>query len=316
MSKYPIEEKIIESGMTEAELEEKVKATIERMKGLINEETALYIIAKELGIDQEDVKKEVDDIGPQLAVFNDLHEDDLVFIEAQLVNKYPVKEYVSKKDGKKGRRQTIVLSDGTGTQYLTIWNQDIDRIADWERYDRIRISKAYVKKKYRGDGLEFGISKGAEFFKLSGFDPSECTPIADMKDKPGAFSIRGVIDSIIKIFTYEACTKCGRKPENCKCDELGKTEYRGIVKFKIGEEGLKATAFNEQCTFITGMEGVDLKLMMDESYSDGGFENLQENFKNMVDMLDELIFIGVNKYSDYSEEHEFNVNKIIEVEKK
>ena len=82
-----LREKILSSGkVTENELNEKIKEKTEKFSGMLNEHAALYLIAREIGVNAEKENKKI----------SELKTKDTVDLEGVILEVYPEREFESK----------------------------------------------------------------------------------------------------------------------------------------------------------------------------------------------------------------------------
>ncbi|TFF87556.1 MAG: DUF2240 family protein, partial [Promethearchaeota archaeon] len=118
---------IEETGLSKKDIEERVKEKKKELKGLISEEGALFIIARELGVeikeDQryiEDIEIKVSDIKPQMKNIT------LVGRVKQINRIHQFK----RKDGSEGRVSSFLLHDNTGDIRVVLWDESTNILQD------------------------------------------------------------------------------------------------------------------------------------------------------------------------------------------
>lgn len=135
-------EKIVEkitaaSSMTEAEIEEKVKAKLNQLAGLISKEGAAHIIANELGINllQSEGLIKIKDL------LSGMKSIDLL---GKVIRKYEIREFSNeKRTGKVGR---FLIGDETGTTMIVLWNDKADLLSTVLEENHIKIKKGNVRE--------------------------------------------------------------------------------------------------------------------------------------------------------------------------
>jgi replication factor A1 len=83
-----------------------------------------------------------------------------VDIQGKIATIYEVRTF-TRKDGGEGKVQNIVIADNSSKVRVTFWGDDIDKIADVQEGDVIRILHGYVKEGFRG-GVELQVGNRAE----------------------------------------------------------------------------------------------------------------------------------------------------------
>jgi len=105
------------TGKTEEEINNLIKAKVDKFSGLLTEQGAAYMVQKELGLKQEALEQiQIGQI-----------EDGMKGIEIKgLVEAiFPIKEF--EKGGKKGKLKSFILSDPTGEVRVTLWNDQAEK---------------------------------------------------------------------------------------------------------------------------------------------------------------------------------------------
>jgi replication factor A1 len=127
----------------------------------------------------------------------------------------------------------------------------------------------------------------------------------DMIDNPGIVEIKGYIArDLTNITIYEACNKCMKKVDNCKCEIREKTEFRMIINLIIddGNGSIRTTFMGEKAEKLIGV-ATDKLVQIKETPD---FEKFLE--KTSSELLGKDIIIkGRAKFSDYSNSYEISV---------
>lgn len=152
-----LKEKILNSGkLNEKELEERIKEKVEKFSGMLNENAAVFLIAREIGINADkDIKK-----------MNELNKGENVDLEAVIAEVYPEREFESK--GKKGKVRNVLLKDESGSALMVLWNKETEEIKETDVGRKIELKNFFVeefngkiqlKKGFRGE-MELKEGKG------------------------------------------------------------------------------------------------------------------------------------------------------------
>ena len=115
--------KIVEkTGLSRAEVEERVRKKIKEFAGLLTEAGAAYAVAKELGV-EIDVEREL----AQRVKIKDLKPGmERVDLIVRVLRIFPPR--VFRKDGRFGRYCKLIVGDETGTARLTLWHRDVNLV--------------------------------------------------------------------------------------------------------------------------------------------------------------------------------------------
>jgi len=144
-----LREKILGSGkFTENELNEKIKEKTEKFSGMLNSEAALFLIAREIGLNAE----------KNYSKISELNKGENADLEAKIIGVYPEREFESK--GKKGKVRNVLIKDETGTAFLVLWNGETEKISEKDLGKGIELKDFFVeefngkiqlKKGFRGE---------------------------------------------------------------------------------------------------------------------------------------------------------------------
>jgi len=125
------------TGISDKELNSKIKDKLDQLSGLISEEGALHIIANELGV------KVMDDVG-KLQVKNVLSGMRNVEITAKVVKLYEVREFA--RENRKGKVGNFLIGDETGVIRVVAWNDKADLLSKLKEGDVVKILSGYSRE--------------------------------------------------------------------------------------------------------------------------------------------------------------------------
>lgn len=195
MDAEQILEKIVDkSGAEREEIEDEIEEKMEEFSGLVSEEGAVHLIAKEHGVDigeKNDQELKVENIVPEMRK---------VDVKGRIVNVSDVNEF-ERDEGEDGKVQNVVLGDDTGTIRLTLWDEQTEIGEKVSDGDAIKIESAYTVEDNRGNAeLRLGDSsqvKMAEEGEVPEADtgPGEATEtsIRDVKSENTTYRVRGML---------------------------------------------------------------------------------------------------------------------------
>lgn len=145
METAEIIEKITEeSELQKEDIKEKIDEKMEEFEGLVSEEGAAHLVAKEHGINIAETKNQdlkIDNIVPEMRK---------VSIKARVVNITEANTF-ERDDGDEGKVQNMVLGDDTGTIRLTLWDEQTEIAEKVSKEDTIQISGAYTVEDQNGN---------------------------------------------------------------------------------------------------------------------------------------------------------------------
>ncbi len=125
-----------------------------------------------------------------------------VNIEGQIVQKFPIKEFI-KKDGEKGRVGSIILKDNSGSIRITFWNDDVEKLDNLDVDMVISITNLTPKiSTMDSKSIELTLTKSSQISKKAGkmrFEEEIAKNIQELQDKQNLVSFRGIVTSIDNI---------------------------------------------------------------------------------------------------------------------
>lgn len=250
-----------ETGMPESEIMGKIEEKKLELSGMISDEGAAYILARELGITIRKVQK--------LSIGNIIAGMQNVDVVGKIV-RATSKDF--DKDGKKGKMMSIIMGDETGTIRLSLWNEEIEKFSGFAEGDTVQV-RGFVKEGMFGPELRIGkfggIAKSEETISRVAKKEMEYerTTISDAREGQH----RQIRASIVQIFAgnifYEICPVCKGRAKEWKCPEHGdiQPEY-GLVVSGIADDGtgnIRIVSFNDAAEKIIGMSKFEAKRTFD-----------------------------------------------------
>ncbi|MFW9938558.1 MAG: DUF2240 family protein [Candidatus Thorarchaeota archaeon] len=193
--------KIIEdTGLTKTEIQNLVEEKKKELKGLISDEGALFVIAKELGVDIKsenndiltDIELNISDITPNMRNLS---------LVGRIKQIYKISSFTGR-DGDPGYVGSFLLHDNTGDIRVVLWNEHVNIFKDenFEKNELVKILNGYVKQGKYG-GLEIHIGRLGKII-LSPEDVdynkypkiiNEFTQIKDISISSSSISLEGKI---------------------------------------------------------------------------------------------------------------------------
>lgn len=235
-----------ESGKDEDEIRERIEDKMKEMSGLVSEEGAAHLIAKEEGVElAETVEKElkVENIVPGMR---------RVDVKAKVVDITDMNTF-ERDDGEDGKVQNLVLGDDTGTIRMSLWDEQTDVTEKVDVGDSIHITGAYSREDNRGNAeLRIGNDTQMEMLdedigevkesSSSGGGQHERVNIGEVMDENRNYEVVG---TVVELYTdnpfYKACPECNKKVEEVdgeyECEEHGEVdiEYNLILSAIIDD---------------------------------------------------------------------------------
>jgi len=143
--------KIIEkTGLNKKDIEELVRKKKEELKGLISEEGALFVIAKDLGVDVREENKELlNEIDINISDITS-NMKNLTLI-GRIKDIYNIRTF-NKKDGSEGHVGSFLLNDNSGDIRVVLWDDHVRILNNKEfvKNELVKIINGYAKQGING----------------------------------------------------------------------------------------------------------------------------------------------------------------------
>jgi replication factor A1 len=307
MYKVPLpelKEKIVASGkLSLEEVEEKIKAKINELSGLISEEGAAHIIANELGV--ELVNKNSDKLKIK-EIYSGMRDITTV---GKVVRKFDVREFA--KGESTGKVCSLVLGDETGTVRVVFWNEQVDEVSSLKEGDILKIESAYVRDNRGQKEIHLGkighIDINPDGEVITGVrEGNTYERVAIDKLEDGAQGAE-ILATVVQVFDprfFTLCPQCNKRANNNECATHGTVEpvlsYVLNAVLDDGTGNIRAVFWKNQTNHLVEKE--DLSEFQ---------ENLAafEEIKN--DLLGEQFKVmGRVKKNDMFDRLEFNVQMV------
>jgi hypothetical protein len=307
--------KIVSGGScTDEEVVGMIKAKQQELSGLVSLEGAAYIVAKEMGLDLVERRKTEMKLKDIVAGLRNLA------IVARVINLYPAKEY--SKNGNTFKVGNVILSDGTGSVRMSLWDAQTEVLDKLEPGMAIEIFGGYSRDNGRGEvELRIGRAGGIRESQGEGLPAIEEMKSAGLAESSiaklgssGQYSIRATVAQLFENEQfYEVCGDCGKRT---KPDEEGKftcpdhgniTPALTMVVSGVIDDG----SGNIRAVFFRDSAGKFLGMTIEEAVKRKGkvFET--------VDVLGkEFIFAGRVRMNKMFSRPEFIVSDLAEVDDK
>jgi len=311
-----------ETKKTKDEVRKLIEEKMDELSGLVSEEGAAYIVARELGLNL------LASIQRQLKVANLIPGLRSVDIVARVTKIFPPREF--SKNGKVGIVQNIGLADETGRVRLSLWNDETKLVTEGKikEDDVVKIEHGFTKQDNRG-APELRIGKGAmavvkeeielpKAGQVAGFSTGVRMSIDRLRDGDSA-EIRACILQVYRRNPfYEVCPQCEKRAQEqdgkFACKEHGEVEPKlSMVVSGVVDDGygsIRVVFFRELAEKAFGKSVDELrKLMMKSADPLAIFDQFQNIGRDMV-------LRGRVKRSAINESLEFVVNDLQEMDVK
>jgi len=242
-----------EKGVSDAEIEEKVKQKLDQLSGLISREGAAHIVANELGVkifpDPQKKRYKIKEIMSGLRG---------VEVVGRIVKKYETRTF--NKDGREGKVASILLGDETGVLRVVLWDENhIKQVEEMKENDIIKIINSYAKENQGFREVHLG-NRSEIILNPEGENIEAIKQVRDFSQKKieelQVGDMVKVLGTVVQVFEprfYEACPQCNRKvtPEGEKtiCAEHGAVISKHIpilnILFDDGTDNIRVVCFRD-----------------------------------------------------------------------
>lgn len=308
-----------ETGMEESKIKSKIEDKEEEFSGLISEEGAAHIVAKEQGIQLQDK-----DEGKELDIGNIVTGMNNVTVTGKIQRIFDTREFEN--DDGKGKVANMILADETGDVRISLWNEEVEELIEEgkiEQGDTIKIQNGYVKEDNR-ENPELRLGRSGTVMESEEDISVEVSGTSDGGGSSGRKDIleldpgdRGEIrGNLVKIFGnnpfFRTCPECEeRVDEECEEHEDYKVNMALAGVLDDGTENIRCVFFREQAEEILDM---DTEEAWERSEEGEEMESLIEKLDGRVGK--EFIVDGRTKINDFFGRQEFIANSVKEVEPK
>ncbi len=316
MSSDEIIEKIAEqTEASQEEISDEVEEKMDEFEGLVSEEGALHLVAKEYGVQVEkegNKDLEIDNIVPDMRKVN---------IKARVLSILDVNTFEKEEEEEDGKVQNIVLGDDTGTVRISLWGEQTKIAEKIEEGDPIHITGAYTIEDNQGnpeirlgDESQVAIADEDEVPEVSSGSSSNSAsevPISEVATENAQFKVNGMLvamypsnpfyrvdpetgDTVRENDDGEYVTDEGKEVE----DPDHKLAISGVLDDGTGT--VRCVFFGEQARKVLEID--------EETEKQGDQDRVEQASEKVVGK--ELEVEGRTGYNDYFDQIEIMVNNV------
>ncbi len=319
VSEKVVENILDETGLDKEELEEKVNEKMEEFSGLVSEEGALHLVAKEEGVEiseASDKDLDIDNIVPEMRNVN---------LKARVTNILDANTF-TRDDGDEGKVQNIVLGDNTGTIRVTLWDEQTEIAEKIDEGDAIEIQNAYTVEDDRenaelrlGDESQVKMADDDEVPEVESPGTSETqeADLREVKSEGASYRIKGMV---VNVYTsnpfYNRCPECGTSVRE---DDDGDFTCEDHGEVKAPDKALAVSAViddgtaNMRAVFFRDLAR-ELLEIGEEVEEEGDTSAVEEAAESALGK--ELELEGRTRYNDYFGRLEIIANEVKNVDAK
>jgi replication factor A1 len=200
---------IEETGLTKKKIEDLVNEKKQELKGLISDEGALFIIAKELGVDVKNQNNElIQEIEINVSdITSDMRNITLV---GRIKEIYRIFKF-NRKDGSEGKVGSFLLHDKTGDIRVVLWDEqtDILKSPGFDINELVKVINSYAKEGKYGVEIHIGrlgkiiLSPEDVNYKNYPKITKEIIPIEDINLSQRSISTKGKVLRVTPVNKFE-----------------------------------------------------------------------------------------------------------------
>ena len=291
------------TGLSDKELEIKVKDKLDQLSGLISEEGALHIIANELGV------KVLDATGGKLQVKNVLAGMRNVTISAKVIKIYEVREF--DRNGKKGKVGNFLVGDETGVIRVVAWNEKADLLTKLSEGDLVEIENGYSRENQGKAEVHLG-DKSQVKINSSGAKEIEVKPminqrkkISDLLENESSVEIIGTIVQVFDPRFFSVDPESGKRAVEKEGSyyvgdqQISAIDYSYVTNIFLddGTENVRVVLWKNQTQNLFGMSHEEIMQNKDIGFEDKKNDLLGQIVKfvgrtNKNEMFDRVEFVA------------------------
>lgn len=261
------------TGLSEDDVNQKIKAKLKQLPGLISEEGAAHIVANELGV-------KLFDIGEKLQIKNILAGMRNVDVIGKVLQKYEVREFT--KDNTTGKVANILIGDETGIVRVVLWHKQAELMGQLKEGDVVKVRGGYVrenngrKEVHLNDLSKLIINPPGVTVEVKPYVSPNAEgvrkQIADIKEDDANVEILATIVQVFDINFFEVCPQCSKrvrlKDEGFACPNHGKVtpDYNYVLNLYLddGSDNMRVVFWRQQIEELLGMDRPQIMAFKDD----------------------------------------------------
>lgn len=316
MDSQQIIEKIVEeTELDEDEIKEKIDDKMDEFEGLVSEEGAIHLVAKEAGVqlaESGDQALKVENIVPDMRKVN---------LKARVTNISDINTFERDDDEDDGKVRNMGLGDDTGTIRLTLWDEQTEIADKVDEGDAIGLSGAYTVEDNQGNA-ELRLGDSAQVKMVDDDEVPEVETGGDMTDvsirevrsKNAEYRVKGmVMDVYTSSPFYSTCPECGntvREDDDGEyiCEEDGEVEPDKALAISIvvddGTGNTRVVLFRDRAREMLDID--------EETEKNGDLEAVEKAAAKVIGNKIEIE--GKARYNDYFGTLELIANSFNEIQ--
>ena len=300
--------------MSEDDVKDEVGDKMDEFEGLVSEEGAVHLVAKEYGVEvqgaaENDLK--IDNIVPEMRKVN---------IKARVLNISDLNTFERDDEEEDGRVQNLLLGDDTGTIRVTLWDEQTEIAEKIDEEDPIEIVGAYTVEDDQGraeirlgDSSKVKMADEEDVPEVEAPEGSTTTEAAirEVSGEGTSFSVKGLLVAMYSSNPfYRVDPDSGdtvREDDDGKFvtddgKEVEDPDHRLAISGVIddGTGAVRTVFFSDQARKVLDID--------EETEKEGDQEAVEEAGKKALGQ--EISIEGRTRYNDYFDQTEIVVNSV------
>ena len=250
-----------EKGLSDEEIEVKIKEKLNKLSDLISRQGAAHIVANELGVNLFDGSMQFKINRLEAGMRN-------ISVIGKIVKIYGVNQFKNEK--REGKVASMLLGDESGVIRLVMWDtKHISKIENGEIKEEsvVKVKNSYVKENNGFKELHLSsygqIENSDEEISVKPISDPNFTKKNIKSLQDGDMNV-GVFGTVVQVFEpkfFPICKDCNKKVildgDKATCEEHGviKPEYVPVLNFFFDDstENIRCVAFRDQAMELLGI---------------------------------------------------------------
>ena len=252
------------AGISEQEVDFRIKKKLDQLSGLISKEGAAHIVANELGVKlQEPVG--VVKIKNILVGMRNLE------LDGKAIRKYEVREFKTEK--REGKLAKFLIGDETGTTLIVLWNDKADLLITFKEGDILKVKGAMARENngkielHLTDSSTIDVNPAGVELKGTVSEASQQAQfqrpqaqrkkIKELTENDQNIEVLGTIVQIFDIKFFKLNQETGKR---MKEDETGAYTYSCVLNIFLddGTENIRTVLWKNQVLNLLGINEAQL----------------------------------------------------------
>jgi replication factor A1 len=300
------------TGLSPAQIQEKIDAKLKQLSGLISKEGAAHIIANELGVKMLENSGKIKDIyaGMRSVEFSG---------KVQAI--YPLNTF-ARQDGTEGKVSSCMVADETGIMRVVGWGEQAELVSKLDNGAVIKVSGGFAKENNRGyaevhlnDKSHVVLNPaGVTLGEVKAMQPRAAAvrkEIKALQENDENVELLGTIVQVLDPRFFEICPTCNGRAKLQEdgqhvCEKHGavKPEYAFVMNVVLddGTESIRCVLFRQQAERLLN-KTIDQILPIRQAPEQ--FEPIK------TEMLGQIVkLVGRAKKNTFFDRLEFNVQMV------